>query len=148
MAVAADDDHARQAGALLRADDVDDALPDVVERNEGYAELGDIGDEGRDLQTALRVGDLLIPVGGRHVVVWHGERRIRTAHLAAIDPKALEGLRARDLMHQMAVDIDKVRVTRERVDQMRVPDLVKQRSGPGGDPAGGDRLRGHVGLRP
>ena len=39
-------------------------------------------------------------------------------------PQAFEGLRARDLVHQMAINIEKAGSVRLFVDQMVVPDLV------------------------
>ena len=45
-----------------------------------------------DLDAALRIGDALGAVGGRHIVVGHRERLFRGAHLAAREAQALEGL--------------------------------------------------------
>ena len=57
MAVAADDGHARQGKALLRPDDVDDALP-LVELVEILdAEILGVLRHGLDLQPALRIVD-------------------------------------------------------------------------------------------
>ena len=43
VAVTADDGGAGEGNALFRADDVDDALPRVEQRDVGHAELGDVG---------------------------------------------------------------------------------------------------------
>ena len=58
------------------------------------------------LQRRFRIVDAEAAVGGRHVVVDDGERLLRRAHLAAGDAQALEGLRARHLVHEVAVDIE------------------------------------------
>src|SRR5664279_4377834 len=71
-----------------------------------------------------RIGIGQIAVGGRHVVVDHGQRLVGRVHLAARRAQALEGLRARHLVHQMAVDIDQAGSIRRLVHQMVVPDLV------------------------
>ena len=81
VAVAADDGHAGQGEALLRADDVDDALA-VVELVEILdAELARILGERRDLQRRFRIVDAVAAVGGRHVVVDDGERLLRARTL-------------------------------------------------------------------
>ena len=43
---------------------------------------------------------------GRHVVVGGGERAVGPADLAAGQPQAVEGLRARDLVDEVQVDVD------------------------------------------
>src|SRR5262249_52231705 len=63
-------------------------------------------------------------VAGRHVVVDDAESLVRRAHLAAAQAQTLERLRARDLVHEVAVDIDEAGAVRLLVDQMVVPDLV------------------------
>ena len=50
------------------------------------------------------------------------------AHLAAGHAQALEGLRARHLMDEMAVDIEEAGAVLGLVDQMIVPDLVVERA--------------------
>ena len=61
---------------------------------------------------AFGIVDALGAVGGRHVVVDDGERLLRRAHLAAGHAQALEGLRARHLVHEMAVDIEEAGAVR------------------------------------
>ena len=61
---------------------------------------------------------------GRHVVVGGRERAVRAADLAAGEPEALEGLRARDLVDQVEVDVDE-----PGRDLVRGPDLLEQRGG-------------------
>ena len=131
VAVAAHQRHARQRKALLRADDVDDALAlvelVVIFEVEELRVLGEIG----DLRLALRIGILLPAVGGRHVVIDHEQRLVRRAHLAAGKPQAFERLRARHFVHEMPVDIDQAGAVRLFVDQMVVPDLVVEGAGLG-----------------
>ena len=128
VAVAADERHAGQREALLRADDVDDALA-LIELVEIFEpeQLGVLGEVG-DLRFALRVGILLPPVGGRHVVVDDAQRLVRRAHLAAGEAQSLESLRARHLVHEMAVDIDEAGAVRRFVDEMVVPDFIVERA--------------------
>ena len=134
VAVAADERHAGERKALLRPDDVNDALPPVelVEIFEAE-ELGVLGEIG-DLLLALGVRVLLPAVGRWHVVIDDAQRLLRRAHLAAGEPQALEGLRARHFMHQMPVDIDEAGAVRLFVDEMIVPNLVAEGSGLGHGP--------------
>ena len=80
--VAADDGHARQGAALLRADDVDDALVGVAHREVRDAELGGVLAQHLDLPGGDRVGDRLVDVGGRDVVVLGGDGEVGAADLA------------------------------------------------------------------
>ena len=131
MAVAADDGGARQREALLRPDDVNDALAliELVEIFEAEM-LGVLGEIG-DLLLALGIRILQPPIGGRHVVIDHAQRLVRRVHLAAGEAQAFERLRARHLMHEMPVDIDQAGAARFLVDQMVGPDLVVERAGLG-----------------
>ncbi len=106
VAVAAHDGGAGQREALLRPDDVNDALA-LVELVEILdPEILGVLRHDRDLLGAFRIGIGLVTVGGRHVVVDHGQRLLRRMHLAPGGAQALEGLWAGHLVHQMAVDID------------------------------------------
>ena len=69
----------------------------------------------------------LAAVGGLDVVVDDGERLLRRAHLAAGHAQPLERLRARHLVHEMAVDIDQA-IAALGLDDVVVPDLVVQRA--------------------
>ena len=84
VAVAADDGHARQADALLRPDDVDDALPRVAAPGNRARRTR------RRCAPASRPGCRLscsampaLRSRGRDVVVHHRDRRVRPAHLRA-----------------------------------------------------------------
>ena len=123
VAVAADDRRARQGEALLRPDDVDDALARVELVVIFDAELARVPGQLLDLLAALRIGDAAAAVGGLDVVVDDGERLLRRAHLAPGHPQPLERLRARHLVDEMAVDIDEAQIALG-VEDMLVPDLV------------------------
>ena len=124
--VAADDRHAGLGDAELGPDDVHDPLAVGAERVERDAELVAVGLERLDLAARERVVDLRADrrAVGRHVVVGGGERAVRAADLAAGEPQALEGLRARDLVDEVEVDVDE-----PGRDLVRGPDLVEQRGG-------------------
>ncbi len=129
VAVAADDRRARQREALLRADHVHDALALVALMEVLDAEVARVGCQRLDLDAAVLVGDALGAVGRRHVVVDDRERLLRRAHLAARHPKAFEGLRARHLVHEMAVDVEQAGAVVLLVDNVVVEDLVVERLG-------------------
>ena len=127
VAVAADDRRARQGEALLRSDDVHHALAAVELVVIFDAELLGVGGERLDLLAALGIGDAVAAVGRLDVVVDDGERLFGGPHLAPGHPQALERLRARHLVDEMAIDVDEARAAR-RLDDMVVPDLVIQRT--------------------
>ena len=79
--------------------------------------------ERLDLGAALGIGDAAAAVGGLNVVVDHGEGLFRRAHLAAAHAQPLERLRARDLVDEVAVDVDEARAAL-RLDDVVVPDLI------------------------
>ena len=125
VAVTAHDRHAGQGKALLRADDVDDALAAVGGVVIFDAEIGGVPGQRLDLDAAFLVLDAVHPVGGRrHVVVDDGEGALGLADLAVGQAQALEGLRAGDLVNEMAVDIEEAGAVLLLGDEMLVPDLV------------------------
>jgi len=73
-----------------------------------------------------RIG--LAAVGGRHVVIDHQQRLVGRVHLAAGQPQALERLRRRHLMDDVAVDVEQAGAVRLLIDQMVGPDLVVKRA--------------------
>ena len=122
--VAADDRHARQRGALLRPDDVHDALAQVV-----HLELRDavgvaVVVERVDLQLRDRVGDAVRAVGGGHVVVGHGQIRADAPHRALGQLQTFERLRAGHFVQQVTVDVKNGRAVVLGVDNVRVPQFV------------------------
>ena len=127
VAVAADDRRPRQGETLLRPDDVDDALIRVELVIIFDAELARVPGQLLDLLAALGIGDAAPAIGGLDVVVDDGERLVRRAHLAAGHPEPLERLRTRDLVDEMAVDVDEAQVALG-VEDVVVPDLVVQRT--------------------
>ena len=94
--------------AELRPDDVHDALLDVAERVQADAELLRVAAERLDLGAAREVGDRLVDVDRRGVVVLGRDREIGAAHRASLGAEAVEGLRAGDLVHEVQVDVDEV----------------------------------------
>ena len=128
VAVAAHDGGARQGEALLRADDVDDALAAVELVVIFEAEIAGVLGERLDLGDAFRVLVGLRAVGGRDVVIDDREGLLGVAHLAAAQAQALEGLRARHLVDEVAVDIEEAGAVRLPVDDVVVPDLVVERA--------------------
>ena len=81
--------HAGQRDALLRPDDVHDALARIEHREIRDAELGHVPLERLHLNAALLLLDAFAAVGGRDVVVDDGDGRVRPAHLAAGQCEAL-----------------------------------------------------------
>src|SRR5205807_4700838 len=92
-----------------------------------------VGPEGLDLAPRHRLADVEL-VLGRDVVVDRGDRQRGPADLPAGEAKALERLRARHLMDQVAVDVKEGGVLGGHYD-MPVPDLGEQRLGHQRDPS-------------
>ena len=84
-----------------------------------------------DLDAAFLVVDAVRAVGRRHVVVDDGERLLGRADLAAGHAQAFEGLRARHLVDEMAVDVEQAGAVGLPVDDVVVEDLVVQGLGCG-----------------
>ena len=124
VAVAADDRHARLREPLLRPDDVDDALAPVADAEVRQAELLGVLADGGDLRDGQRVGPRLVAVGRRHVVVDGQQREVGAADLAPGQPQRLEGLRRRDLVHEVQVDVEEVGLAVLVPDEVGVPDLL------------------------
>src|SRR4029079_1628020 len=94
MAVTTHHRHAGLSQSQLWPDDVHDALFDVTHRMQSNAELFAIASQRLDLSTRDRVGNRLVDVDGRHVVVLSGDGEIGPADRTAVEPETVEGLRA------------------------------------------------------
>lgn len=127
VAVAAHNGHAGQGEALLGTHDVNDALTHVEFGIIFDAEFRRVLGQCVDLQGRFRIIDAVTAVGGRNVVVDHGKRLLRLAHLAAGHAQAFECLRAGNFMHQVAIDVEQPGSVRLHVDHVVVPDLVVKR---------------------
>ena len=134
VAVTADDRHPRLGQSQLRSDHMHDALLGITHRVQQYAELRTVASQRVDLNTRHRVGDRLVDIRRRHVVVLGGDREVGTVHRAPGQPQAVERLRAGDLVHEVQVDVDQVGLTRRtgadagRHHMVR-PHLLRQGSG-------------------
>jgi hypothetical protein len=64
------------------------------------------------------------PAAGGRVVVGGGNDRTDPPRLAAGQPQPLEGLWTRDLVHQMAVDVQHRRAVVLDMHDVRIPQLV------------------------
>ena len=127
--VAADHCHARQRGALLGPDDVHDALPAIGNVEIGQTILAGVVTQGLDLQTGHRIGNAVLAAGGGHIVVHHGQVGIQAPRRAVGLLQALEGLRAGDLMQQVAVDVQQAAAIGFLTDDVGVPQLVVKGTG-------------------
>src|SRR5690606_37203607 len=64
---------------------------------------------------------------GRGVVVLGGDRQVGATHRAPREPEPLEGLRARDLVHEVQVDEEQVgSAVLAAAHEVRLPDLFCQ----------------------
>ena len=107
--IAAHNGHARQGGALLRADDVDDALAHIAD-----AELGDAVPAAVLIQgDHLRLGDGIRNAGDAGGAVVRGHVVVRRGQVGLAPPQGATGqvqagkcLGRGDLMQQMSIDVE------------------------------------------
>ena len=76
------------------------------------------------------VGDRLVDVLRRDVVVLGGEREVGTTHRATGRAQAVEGLGAGHLVGEVQVDVEQVGLALGSAHHVRVPDLLRQRACP------------------
>ena len=124
--VAADHGGAGLGQAQLRAHDVDDALLDVAQRVQPYAEVGAVLAQRLQLGAGDRVRDRLVDVEGRGVVVLGRDGEVEAAHLAAVLTEPVEGLGAGHLVQQVQIDEEEVGLALCAPDDMVVPDLLRE----------------------
>ena len=127
VAVAAHHRGPRQGEALLGSDDVDDALARVEHVEHLDPELLAVRAQGLDLEPRFGVLDAEGAVGGRHVVVGDGERRVPAAHASSGQAQALERLGREHFVQEVPVDVEEVDPVVLDIDEMTVPDLFEKR---------------------
>ena len=108
VTVAADDRHAGLRQTQLWSDDVHDALLYVAHRVQADTELGAVAAQRLDLGSRDGVGDRLVDVDRRHVVVLGRDRQVRSAHGASGEAQSVERLRTGDLVNEVQVDVDQI----------------------------------------
>jgi hypothetical protein len=102
-------------------------MPGILEREvRERADLADVGIERLDLLARHRVQDALLPVVGGRVVVGSGNDRADAPRLAPGQLQPLEGLRAGDFVHQVAIDIDQCRAVGLFMNDVAGPELLVQ----------------------
>ena len=125
--VAADHGHAGLGETELRAHHVDDALVLAAQGEERHAELRAVRAQGLDLSARDRIGDGLVDVDRGDVVVLGRQGEIGAAYDASGRPQGVECLGARDLVDEVEVDIEEIRLALGAAHDVRVPDLLCQR---------------------
>jgi hypothetical protein len=164
VGIPADHGHPRQGPALLRANDVDDALPHVGHGIVVDPEILGVLVQRRHLDAAVlghrrRIGAVQ---RRRDVMVRHRDGLFRRADLAAGHPQSFEGLWAGHFVDQMPVDVEEAGAILGLMDDMVVPDLVIKRTrshgshlfigmawgkkvvGPGARSGAGEHIAGHA----
>ncbi len=139
VAVAAHDGEPGLGEALLGPDDVDDALAGRAHRVEADPELGAVRRQYLHLLGRDRIGDRLVDVHRRHVVIHGGDGEVGTADGAPGEADAVERLRRRDLVDQVEVDVEEVGLAVAPMDDVALPHLVAE---------GGGRGSGHHPILP
>src|SRR5919112_2284783 len=111
----------------LGPDDVHDALPDRTPLVEVDTELLAVAPQGLHLLGRDLVFYRHSELGCGNVVVHRREREIRAPYPPASHPEALESLRARNLMHQVKVDVEEIRLPLDAPHHVLLPYFLYQR---------------------
>ena len=127
MTVAAGNRHPRLRNAKLRPDHVDDALEPAVEVEERHAILAAVAFERREHVLGHDVHERPPQIARRHDVIDRRDRPAGKPNLPAPRPQHVEGLRARDFMHQVQTHEELGLAVREYSDSMGVPDFLQER---------------------
>ncbi len=105
MGIAARDGHAGQDLALLRSDDMKNALANVLQCVERDAVLRAVPVQCLDLQARDLTMHSAFPVNRRNIVIRRRNSRFCSPHAAPCQPKPIERLRARDFVHEVTINI-------------------------------------------
>ena len=73
VAIAAHNGHAGQGEALFRADHVNNALAHIVDVKNRHPEVGAVLAQGFNLDARFLVINAGRSIGGRHIVIGHGQ---------------------------------------------------------------------------
>src|ERR1035441_2942972 len=126
MAITADNGHAWQRDAQLRADNVHYTLLGRIHIKQRNPKLAAILLQRFNLLGRNRVGDGKAPWSGRNIVIdcRHGTQRL--PQTPSIGTQPVKGLWRRHFMHQVQIDIEQRRLPFGSSDYVRVPDFLKQ----------------------
>jgi len=124
VAIAANDQQARQRQPQFRADHMHDALAAVVEPEQGDVLIGGVLVQLADHARDFGIGDRLATAARRHVMVGDAERQLRLRHRGAALRQAAESVE-RAFMHIMSID-PKQRLAVALHDLVPGPELVEQ----------------------
>ena len=80
----------------------------IAHRMQPDAELFAIASQRFDLSARYGIGDRLVDVDRRHVVVLGGDGQVRSPNTAAGEPKPVERLRAGHLVDEVQIDVDQI----------------------------------------
>ena len=124
VAVAANDQQARQRQAQFRADHMHDALAAVVEPEQGDVLIGGILVQLADHARDFGIGNRLAAAARRHIMIGDAERQFRLRHRGATLRQPAESVE-RAFMHIVAIG-PKQRLAVALHDLVPGPELVEQ----------------------
>ncbi len=125
--ISAHNRHARQRRALLRSNDVNDALAMVVHLELHDGVLVAIGVQGVYLELGDGIGDSAAAIGGGHIVIRNRQVGIDTPGFAIRSLESFEGLRRRHLVEQVAVNVEDRGAVVVPAHLVTVPEFVVKR---------------------
>ncbi len=125
VAVAADDQEARQRQSLLRTDDVHDALPGIADPEQPDAVLGAVLLDLPHHAGDLGIGNIRAGAARRHIVVGDAEGQAGLGHRRAAIGELAERVHGA-FVHIMAIDPEQRLAVLAPQDLMGGPELVDQ----------------------
>ena len=128
MTVTAHDDHARSGESELGPNNVNDALPRIVDVEQSNVEAFSVVTQRVHLPSSDHIKHGQGPVRRRHIVIDGRDRQIGPTNYASRGGEALEGLGRGDLVHEVQVYVQKIRLTLARAHQAAGPHFVEQRA--------------------
>src|SRR6202007_2380498 len=100
------------------------------------AELTDVAIERIDLDARGWIGNPLLPVQGRRIMIGRGDDGAAAPRLAAGELQSFERLGAGDFMYQMAVDVEQRSAVALRANHAAVTELLCTRAEANGSRTG------------
>ncbi len=125
MRVAANDRHARKGNAVLRADDMNDAVLRIAQSPMGDMVFCRILFQGPELVGGERVRYRQMLVDGRRIMIGRGECFFGEHDIETAGLQSQKGDRTGHFVNKMPVDKEDIGAALDAADGMAIPDAVK-----------------------
>ena len=124
MRVTTNDGHAWLGKTLLRPHYMDHTLADITHAIFGNFKLTAVTGQGLYLQFGNRIGNTLLNISSRYVVIGNSQISHATPWFTARKSQPFKSLRRGHLMQQLTIDVEQHRAIRFAPNHVAVKDLV------------------------